>query len=1151
MSQRHLFLKHWSWAVMTIFLMGIVFAGTDGTIRGRVTDLDGNGLPGAQVYIPELAIGAVADVDGNYLILNVPVGTYNVTVMMLGYQKQTISNVRVMMDETVWLNFKLPIAAIEGEEVEVVAQRPMVEKGVTSKKITVSKEAIESLPIRDLNELYTLQSGVVRVESRTQGIPDYEERGLEEVHVRGGRTGEIAYLIDGMYIRNPIYGGIGNGTRLNLFAVKEFDWQPGGFNAEYGDAMSAVSNMHTYSGGDAFSYHMKYETSSVGAALGSRYDELRAYNDFNIGFGGSLFGSKKLYYWLSGQLTDNGHYRVYKFDDIVYKRLPGQVNFYDVPDFNDPNYQTILDQNRNNLVQPWDQVPGFRGFGFDRTWDVFTKLTYKFSNKLRMSLAYWQVAAHRKGFNPRYLYWDVGQGELFRDTRRYALEINQSLTSKTFYTFRYSRFIQDQFQGVRWRDSDKDGYPDWFEWRHPAGPNTSVSDAYNPYIIPYSITENGDTIHYTQLDQRSGWYYGAEPGIYNWEVAEEFTDLNGNGIWDVGEPWIDKEGPEYTDGQWDGPELVETLQFRDGSYWLAPEMYEDYEPFYDYRVVDFIWELDPAMGQFAFSRGTRYSGEEFDPYYYMPTYYNDAWKEDRAFGGHDRYYASSRAVTNEFRFDITSQVTDKLKLRTGIDYKSHKLNFYEVKYPWLGEGAFIQTFAEYWQDTGPDGLLPFDQEYEGPDYGEGNGRWDPGEAYADANKNGKWDDYREPEELAGYIQTTFEVPWMVINAGIRMDAVNYNTQVWADTNGNFSPGKPWYYSDMNGNNQWDPDEEVSEFAGLAQQKVLFTDSKWTYKLSPRLGFSHVITDKATFTFNYGLYYQTPVYQNVYLNTNRLEDPEQLFEEGEGLIGNATMNSMRTQSYSFAFNVQVGQYWRYSVGAWVKNMDQWVTYKNSRSGVYQYKVFSNGDYGSARGIDLTLENRGHLLNTLIQYTYSIAKGNSEYDWAAAEGLYVDAPSQEYRMPYDRPHDLTVSIYSHLPYGIVAGFTGFYQSGYPYTPWIFNGRDPVEDVKNKNSKRAPAYKNVNIAISKAFTYYGQKISLGLNVFNVFNIMNAIDIWPLTGKPDDPGQYYLDYVGLPGTDPNHQGVRADKSGSFYDQPWKFSHPREINFFVRLDFE
>ena len=68
----------------------------------------------------------------------------------------------------------------------------------------MNKEAIENLPIRNVSELYNLQSGVVRVQSRSTGIPDHEERGLQEVHVRGGRSGEIAYMIDGMYIRNPI-----------------------------------------------------------------------------------------------------------------------------------------------------------------------------------------------------------------------------------------------------------------------------------------------------------------------------------------------------------------------------------------------------------------------------------------------------------------------------------------------------------------------------------------------------------------------------------------------------------------------------------------------------------------------------------------------------------------------------------------------------------------------------------------------------------------------------------------------------------------------------------------------------------------------------------------------------------------------------------
>lgn len=1114
--------------VISCVVLSLLTAGTDGTIRGQITDVEGNPLPGAQVFIQEVSLGSVADVTGNYIILNIPVGVYDITVMMMGYQKQVISGIDIIMDKTVWLNFALPVEAYEGEEVTVVGQRELVEKGATSKKVTVGKETVEALPLRDLNELYSLQSGVVKVESRTQGIPDHEERGLEEIHVRGGRSGEIAYMIDGLYIRNPIFGGIGNGTRLNLFAVKEFDWQPGGFNAEYGDAMSAVSNMHTNFGGNEFSYKFKYETSDVGAAFGSEYDALRGLDDFNLGFGGPVPFFKKIDYWFSGQYTNNEHYRVYAFDDIIYTEDDEDI-------FNE--------QNRNKLVQPWDDVAGFRGFGFDKTYDIFGKLAYNPTNRLRMNVSFWNVAAHRKGFNERYLYWDDGQNELFRDTQRYTFEFNHSLTQSTFYTIRASRFIQDQFQGVRWQDSDEDGYPDWYEWRHSASNDRTISDPYNADVVPFTTSTNGDTVYYTNKDERSGWYYGATPGYYNWETAEEFTDRNGNGVYDEGVDGFNSGQDANGNGTWDGPELIEKCIYRDGSYWLLPDMYEDYTDYYDFRSVDLEYEQDPWWNYNIGSNGPRYDGFN-NPFYYMPSAYDgSSWNERRAFGGSDTYYADSRAVTNEVRLDITSQLTTEWRVRTGVDYKTHKLNFYEIKYPWLGEGAFIQSFAEYWSDTGQDGLTATDEGYEGPDFGENNGKWDEGETFDDANDNGKWDDFREPEELSAYIQNTFEVPWMVVNAGIRIDAVNYNTRIWADTSGEYSPGSPWYYSDVNDNAKWDPDEPVDNQPGFAHQRVLFKPANWFYKISPRLGFSHVITDAATFTFNYGVYYQTPIYQNVYLNTNRLEDPEELFEEGEGLIGNATMNASRTQSYEFSFNIQVGKRWAFTIGSWVKYMDQLVTYKSERSGVYSYQVFSNADYGSAKGIDFSLQNRGMLINTVLQYTYSVAKANSEYDWAAAGVEAQDAPSQEFLMPYDRTHDLTLSLYTRLPFGINSGLTGFYQSGYPYTPLIFEGDKPVEDEKNKYSKRMPDYKNVNLQFSKHMTVNDYKFLVGLNIFNVFNIKNPLDVWELTGEADDPGEYYTDAVGLP--DAEH-----DKSASYYDQPWRYYEPREVNFFVQVSF-
>ena len=144
----------------------------------------------------------------------------------------------------------------------------------------------------------------------------------------------------------------------------------------------------------------------------------------------------------------------------------------------------------------------------------------------------------------------------------------------------------------------------------------------------------------------------------------------------------------------------------------------------------------------------------------------------------------------------------------------------------------------------------------------------------------------------------------------------------------------------------------------------------------------------------------------------------------------------------------------------------------------------------------------------------------------------------------PMTLLIISTHFYPFGIQAGLTAFYQSGYPYTPIIFKGKDPAEDLRHPNSKRGPAYRNVNLSFSKYLEAFKHKFSLGLNIFNILDIRNAWDIYALTGKPDDPGTYYTNYVGLPGTDPNGAGVYADKSSAYYDRPWRLSTPREINF-------
>ena len=295
-----------------------------------------------------------------------------------------------------------------------------------------------------------------------------------------------------------------------------------------------------------------------------------------------------------------------------------------------------------------------------------------------------------------------------------------------------------------------------------------------------------------------------------------------------------------------------------------------------------------------------------------------------------------------------------------------------------------------------------------------------------------------------------------------------------------------------------------------------------------------------------MYYQTPVYENIYLNTSRQENPEEVIVESEGFIGNATMVASRTQSYEFGFNVQVGRRWAYSVAGWVKDMDQLSTAKTYRSMLGDYQVAANGDYGVAKGIDLTLENRGFLINTTVQYTYSNAKANGEYDKAAFGNQIVDAPLQEFIMPFDRPHDLTVQLYSSkLPFGIHASLVGFYQSGFPYTgTYEKPSGEPVDDTLNKYAKRAPAFRQIDISFSKYLSYKDMRVSLGFNVFNLFDIRNVIDLYPETGDPDNRSEYYMKDVKL-----TEDG--GTFSNSFYDTPWHYSTPREINVFLRIDYK
>ena len=209
-----------------------LWAGTTGTLTGKVADGSGEPVVAATVLLVGTRLGAYSDAEGVYTIFNVPAGTYEVKVSRLGYNSVTTEQVRVSADKTTNLDVGLGDTTLKTEEVVVVAERPPVDLKLTSSQATMTTEEIEDLPVQDLEDVVNLQSGVV------------------DGHFRGGRSGEVQYQVDGVSVNNAF----DNQSSLNVdrSLLQEVQVISGTFDAEYGQAMSGVVNAVLKQGSDKF-----------------------------------------------------------------------------------------------------------------------------------------------------------------------------------------------------------------------------------------------------------------------------------------------------------------------------------------------------------------------------------------------------------------------------------------------------------------------------------------------------------------------------------------------------------------------------------------------------------------------------------------------------------------------------------------------------------------------------------------------------------------------------------------------------------------------------------------------------------------------------------------------------------------------------------
>lgn len=221
--------------ILYTIVLSVTTAGqTSGKLSGRVLDVEGNPSIGANVLIEGTTLGAATDVDGYYVIINVRAGIYKVRFSYLGYKSQVYENVRVSPDKTTSLDAVLEAEVIEGEEVVIVAQKPLVEFNQTSTVSSINKEEIKSLPVQNLDDIVNLQAGVV------------------DGHFRGGRLGEVQYQLDGVTVNNPFTNQSIQDVDRSI--IEEVQVISGTFDAKYGQAMSGVVNTVLKSGSENFTF---------------------------------------------------------------------------------------------------------------------------------------------------------------------------------------------------------------------------------------------------------------------------------------------------------------------------------------------------------------------------------------------------------------------------------------------------------------------------------------------------------------------------------------------------------------------------------------------------------------------------------------------------------------------------------------------------------------------------------------------------------------------------------------------------------------------------------------------------------------------------------------------------------------------------------
>ncbi len=219
-------------------------------ITGKVLDsATGKPLAFTNVVIVGTSQGAMTKDDGSFAIENVAPGTYDLQASYLGYETSK-HQVIVSEGKAAAIDFRLdPVVAKREKEVVITAERPLVDVTKASTTRSFNSEELKNLTISPtLDSVVEQQPGVTRDNN--------------QIHIRGGRSEETLYIVDGVQMRD-VLSGDSEGKNVSARSVAEVNIITGGFDAKYGQALSGIIEAKLKEGSDRYEGYLGYSSDEL------------------------------------------------------------------------------------------------------------------------------------------------------------------------------------------------------------------------------------------------------------------------------------------------------------------------------------------------------------------------------------------------------------------------------------------------------------------------------------------------------------------------------------------------------------------------------------------------------------------------------------------------------------------------------------------------------------------------------------------------------------------------------------------------------------------------------------------------------------------------------------------------------------------------